>query len=176
VEAEGLSPSSASASNPLTVPFVEGSESFGIRIPDIDSATGKMRSLLEIGALARVDDRLLEIKESFLQTYRPDGSPQFSIRFPKATLDRFTRRLKSHGPVLIWTENFQLDGVSMELDTVSKEAVFDGRVEMVIYQLGASLPSLGQGDGGGEGGPSAPASRSPGEAESSPKRSGGGPN
>jgi hypothetical protein len=96
-----------------------------------------------IGALSRVDDRMLEVKESYLQLYRPDGSPQFSIRFPKARLDRFTRRLKSVDPVLVWTENFHLNGATMEVDTVSREAVFEGRVRMVIYQLGGVFPSVG---------------------------------
>lgn len=131
----------AAESAPISVPFVEGSESLGIRIPDIDSATGKMRSLLIIGTLARLDDRLLEIKESYLQTYQKDGSPEFSINFPKATLDRYTRRLKSTHAVSIWTENFSMRGDAIELDTVSKEAVFEGPVRMVIYHLKGAFPN-----------------------------------
>ncbi len=127
------------------MPFVEGSESLGIRIPDIDSATGKMRSWLIIGALARLDDRLLEIKESYFQTYQKDGSPEFSINFPKATLDRYTRRLKSTQAVSIWTENFSMQGDAIELDTVSREAVFEGPVRMVIYQLKGAFPDAREG-------------------------------
>lgn len=146
-QTKGLSPDPGQKSEnmaPLTVPFVEGSESFGIRIPDIDSASGKMRSLLVIGALSRVDDRLLEVRESFLQIYRRDGSPEFSINFPKATLDRYTRKLKSTREVSIWSENFELEGESMELDTVSREAFFEGPIRMVLYQFKSAFPDLTQ--------------------------------
>lgn len=149
-QTQGGPPPAVSQPAPLSVPFIEGSESLGIRIPDMDSATGKMRSLLIIGALSRLDDRLLQINESYFQTYQKDGSPEFSINFPKATLDRFTRKLKSTQAVAIWTENFSMQGDAVELDTVSREAIFEGPVRMVIYQLKGSFPDARNGAGAGE--------------------------
>ena len=117
---------------PMSIPIVQGYDSFGLTIPDLDE-TGKLRSVFAIGAVSRVDDRKVEIRKSFLETYKEDGSPDFSIDLPKATLDRFTRVLVAKVPVTIRREAFEVHGASMEFNTMTREGGLGGPVKMVIY-------------------------------------------
>jgi hypothetical protein len=121
---------------PLVIPLVAGYDSFGLHLPDHDSE-GRLRSLFVIGAISRVDDRNVEMRESFLETYGEDGSPEFSIELPKATLDRFTRVLVAKTPVTLRKVEFELKGASLEFNTVTKEGGVGGPVQMTIYNPGA---------------------------------------
>ncbi len=117
---------------PLVIPLVQGYDSFGLNIPEYDTA-GNLRSLFAIGAVSRVDDRLVEIRESFLETYKEDGSRDFSIELPKAQLDRVTRMLVAKIPVVVRRAEFELRAASLEFNTYTKDGGFGGPVEMVIY-------------------------------------------
>lgn len=117
---------------PLAIPLVQGYDSFGLNLPDHD-LQGRLRSLFVIGAMSRVDDRNVEIRESFLETYADDGSPEFSIDLPKAVLDRFTRVLVAKTPVTLRKAEFELKGASLEFNTVTKEGGLGGPVQMTIY-------------------------------------------
>lgn len=117
---------------PLAIPLVQGYDSFGLNLPDHDPQ-GRLRSLFVIGAMSRVDDRNVEIRESFLDTYADDGSPEFSIDLPKAVLDRFTRVLVAKTPVTLRKAEFELKGASLEFNTVTKEGGLGGPVQMTIY-------------------------------------------
>lgn len=121
---------------PLSIPFVEGYDSLDLKIPDFDSTTGVLKSFFSIGALRRLDDKHVEIRQSFVGLYKPDGSVDLSVDVTKASLDRFTRKLTSRVPVIIWSDEFQITGATMELDTVSKEAKLGGPVRVLIYQAG----------------------------------------
>jgi hypothetical protein len=122
---------------PLAIPLVQGYDSFGLSLPDHD-LEGRLRSLFVIGAISRIDDRNVEIRESFLETYAEDGSPEFSIELPKATLDRFTRVLVAKTPVTLRKAEFELKGASLEFNTVTKEGGLGGPVQMTIYNGVAS--------------------------------------
>ena len=117
---------------PLSIPLLQGYDSFGLSVPDHD-ATGRLRSLFVIGAISRVDDRTVEIRDSFLETYRENGGLDLSIEMPKANLDRFTRVLASKTPVVIRRDEFELKGATMEFNTLTREGGMGGAVEMVIY-------------------------------------------
>ncbi|MEI7774190.1 MAG: hypothetical protein WCK17_05400 [Verrucomicrobiota bacterium] len=117
---------------PLSIPLLQGYDSFGLSVPDHD-ATGRLRSLFVIGAISRVDDRTVEIRDSFLETYRENGGLDLSIEMPKANLDRFTRVLASKMPVVIRRDEFELKGATMEFNTLTREGGMGGAVEMVIY-------------------------------------------
>jgi hypothetical protein len=119
-------------SAPLSIPLVQGYDSFGLNLPDYD-LQGRLRSLFVIGAISRLDDRNVEIRESFLETYGEDGSPEFSIDLPKAILDRFTRVLVAKTPVTLRKAEFELKGASLEFNTVTKEGGLGGPVKMTIY-------------------------------------------
>jgi hypothetical protein len=119
---------------PLSIPFIEGYDSLDLKIPDFDSTTGALKSFFSIGALRRLDDTHLEIRQSFLGLYKPDGSVDLSVDVTKASLNRFTRKLSSSVPVIIWSDEFQVTGATMELDTVSKEARLGGPVRVLIYK------------------------------------------
>ena len=119
---------------PLSIPFIEGYDSLDLKIPDFDSTTGALKSFFSIGALRRLDDTHLEIRQSFLGLYKPDGSVDLSVDVTIASLDRFTRKLSSSVPVIIWSDEFQVTGATMELDTVSKEAKLGGPVRVLIYK------------------------------------------
>lgn len=129
---------------PMAIPIVQGYDSFGLSIPDLDEA-GRLRSIFVIGAVSRVDDRNVEIRDSFLETYKDDGSRDFSIELKKATLDRFTRVLVAKVPVTIRREEFEVRGESMEFNTTTREGGLGGPVKMVIYNgLGGDVvPSSG---------------------------------
>jgi hypothetical protein len=127
---------------PLAIPLVQGFDSFGLNLPDYDPE-GRLRSLFVIGAISRVDDRNVEIRESFLETYGEDGSPEFSIELPKALLDRFTRVLVANTPVTLRRAEFELKGASLEFNTVTKEGGLGGPVQMTIYSAGP-VPSSKQ--------------------------------
>jgi hypothetical protein len=120
------------ASQPLVIPLVQGYDSFGLSLPDHDPE-GRLRSLFVIGAISRIDDSRVEIRESFLETYALDGSPEFSLELPKAILDRFTRVLVAKTPVTLRKAEFELKGASMEFNTVTKEGGLGGPVQMTIY-------------------------------------------
>jgi hypothetical protein len=111
---------------------VQGYDSFGLNLPDHDQE-GRLRSLFVIGAISRVDDRNVEIRESFLETYGEDGSPELSIDLPRAVLDRFTRVLVAKTPVTLRRAEFELKGASLEFNTVTKEGGLGGPVQMTIY-------------------------------------------
>lgn len=119
---------------PLSIPFIEGYDSLDLKIPDFDANTGALKSFFSIGALRRLDDKHVEIRQSFLGLYKPDGSVDLSVDVTKASLDRFTRKLSSRVPVIIWSDEFQVTGATMELDTVSKEAKLGGPVRVLIYK------------------------------------------
>jgi hypothetical protein len=116
----------------MSIPIVQGYDSFGLTIPELDEM-GKLRSVFAIGAVSRVDDRNVEIRNSFLETYKEDGSRDFSIDLPKATLDRFTRVLVAKVPVTIRREEFEVHGASLEFNTMTREGGLGGPVKMVIY-------------------------------------------
>lgn len=105
-----------------------------LKIPDFDSTTGALKSFFSIGALRRLDDKHVEIRQSFLGLYKPDGSMDLSVEVTKASLDRFTRQISSQVPVIIWSDEFQITGATMELDTVSKEAKLGGPVRVLLYK------------------------------------------
>ena len=119
---------------PLSIPFIEGYDSLDLKIPDFDASTGALKSFFSIGALRRLDDKHVEIRQSFLGLYKADGSVDLSVDLTKASLDRFTRKLSSRVPVIIWSDKFQVTGSTMELDTVSKEAKLGGPVRVLIYK------------------------------------------
>lgn len=126
---------------PLSIPLLQGYDSFGLSLPDHD-ATGRLRSLFVIGAISRVDDRTVEIRDSFLETYRENGGLDLSIEMPKAKLDRFTRVLASKTPVVIRREEFELKGATMEFNTLTREGGLGGAVEMVIYNGVSVAPEV----------------------------------
>ena len=126
---------------PLAIPLVQGFDSFGLSVPDHD-LEGRLRSLFVIGAISRLDDTNVEIRESFLETYAEDGSPEFSLELPKATLDRFTRVLVAQTPVTLRKADFELKGASLEFNTVTKEGGLGGPVQMTIYNgAGVAAPA-----------------------------------
>lgn len=130
-----------SALLPMAIPIVQGYDSFGLSIPDLDE-TGRLRSLFVIGAVSRVDDRRVEIRDSFLESYALDGSKDFSIELPKATLDRFTRVLVANVPVTIRRQEFELHGDAMEFNTLTREGGLSGAIKMVIYNgIGGAKPA-----------------------------------
>jgi hypothetical protein len=121
--------------SPLSIPFVEGYDSLGLKIPDFDPVSGALKSWYSIGTLRRLDDKIVELRDSYLELYKTDGSKEVSMDLPKASLDRFTRKLESKVPVFIWSDDFHITGATMELDTVSKEASLGGPVHVLIYQF-----------------------------------------
>jgi len=127
---EGAAP--VAETSPLTIPLVQGYDSFGLNIPDLDEA-GRLRSIFVIGAVSRVDDRSVEIRDSFLETYKDDGSQDFSIDLKKATLDRFTRVLVAKVPVTIRRQEFEVRGETMEFNTTTREGGLGGPIKMIIY-------------------------------------------
>ena len=121
--------------SPLSIPFVEGYDSLGLKIPDFDPVSGALKSWYSIGTLRRLDDKIVELRDSYLELYKTDGAKEMSMDLPKASLDRFTRKVESKVPVFIWSNDFQITGATMELDTVSKEASLGGPVHVLIYQF-----------------------------------------
>ena len=121
--------------SPLSIPFVEGYDSLGLKIPDFDPVSGSLKSWYSIGTLRRLDDKFVELRDSYLELYKSDGSKEVSMDLPKASLDRFTRKVESKVPVAIWSDDFHITGATMELDTVSKEARLGGPVHVLIYQF-----------------------------------------
>jgi hypothetical protein len=141
---------------PLVIPLVQGFDSFGLSVPDHD-LDGRLRSLFVIGAISRIDDTNVEIRESFLETYAEDGSPEFSLELPKATLDRFTRVLVAQTPVTLRKADFELKGASLEFNTVTKEGGLGGPVQMTIYNGGAvAAPAKASSSPSGKAVPPAP--------------------
>ncbi len=138
---------------PINIPLVEGSPGLFLRIPDLDSS-GQMRSLFVIGEVSKLDDRNVEIRDSFFETYKDDLSRDFLIEMPKATLDIYSKVLVAKVPVTVWRQEFQLRGASMEFDTETREGGLGGPVEMIIYN--------------GFGGDSSPAAKRP-EAQEAAK-------
>jgi hypothetical protein len=84
----------------------------------------------------------VEIRDSFLETYKDDGSRDFSIELKKATLDRFSRMLVAKVPVTIRRQEFEVRGESMEFNTTTKEGGLGGPIKMIIYNgLGGETAS-----------------------------------
>ena len=129
---------------PLSIPLVPGYDSFGLTIPDHDEA-GHLRSMFVIGAVSRLDDRRVEIRETFLETYKQDGSKDLCVDLPKATLDRFTRILSTSHPVRLRRDEFELKGASLEFNTLTRRGELNGPVEMTLYNFRGASMSAGPG-------------------------------
>lgn len=123
---------------PLAIPLTQGYDTFGLTIPDLDK-DGRLRSQFVIGAISRVDDATVEIRDSFLETYREDGSPDLSIELPKAILNRFTRVLVAKTPVVIRRQEFEVTGASLEFNTNTRDGGLGGPVQMTIYNGSGTL-------------------------------------
>lgn len=128
---------------PLAIPLVEGFPSFGLRIPDMDDK-GRLRSIFVIGAVSRVNDREVQIKESYLETYGEDGSRDMGVELPEARLDLVSRVLVAKVPVTIRRDEFEVTGATMEFNTLTKEGGFGGPVKMRIFSSGEGEAGFGK--------------------------------
>ena len=123
---------SEAAKHPFPVPV--GHDSKGLKLPSF-GPDGKLKMLFNIGVANRVDEDNVEMKDTQVQTYDEDGSPEMDIALPTSTFNLKTRVITTQQEVNITREDFDLTGHTMEFNTETRAGKLGGGVKMIIFNL-----------------------------------------
>ena len=126
----------------FTVPIPVGHDAKGIRLPSFDR-DGKLNMMFSIELAMRVDEDHLDMKNTFLETYTNDGTPDLSVQMTTSVLDLNTRIVTSKDPATVRRQDFEITGDKMQFNTKTHAGVFTGNIRMIIYNL---QKSAGEGD------------------------------
>ena len=119
----------------MAFPVPVDHESKGIKLPTFwpDGQTPKM--IFNIGSGTRIDEDNVNMKDTSVQTYKEDGSPEMDISLPTSSFNLKTRVISTKQDVLITREDFELSGHTMEFNTETRAGTLGGGVKMIIYNL-----------------------------------------
>ena len=123
-----------SESTKLTFPVPPGHGSKGLKLPSY-GPDGKLKMVFNIGVANRVDEENVEMKDTQVQTFSEDGSPEMDIALPTSTFNLKTRVITTQQEVNITREDFDLTGHTMEFNTETRTGKLGGGVKMIIFNL-----------------------------------------
>jgi len=123
-----------SESTKLAFPVPIGPPSKGVKLPSF-GPDGKLKMVFNIGVANRVDEENVEMKDTQIQTFSEDGSPEMDIALPTSTFNLKTRVITTQQEVNITREDFDLTGHTMEFNTETREGKLGGGVKMTIFNL-----------------------------------------
>jgi lipopolysaccharide export system protein LptC len=121
-------------STKLAFPVPIGPPSKGVKLPSF-GPDGKLKMIFNIGVANRVDEDNVEMKDTQVQTFNEDGSPEMDIALPTSTFNLKTRVITTQQEVDITREDFNLTGHTMEFNTETREGRLGGGVKMIIFNL-----------------------------------------
>ncbi|HYR57315.1 MAG TPA: LPS export ABC transporter periplasmic protein LptC, partial [Chthoniobacteraceae bacterium] len=118
----------------ISVPVPPGHDAKGLVIPYRDGA-GKlqMRFTMEFGK--RVDPDHMDMTQLLIETFDDQGKSEMSIDLPQSILNLATRIISTENGVTIKRSDFELEGQTMQFDTMTRQGHLGGKVHMLIYNL-----------------------------------------
>ncbi len=125
----------ADANGPkLNLPLVAGHPATGLKIPYTDGK-GKLQMIYYIGTATRLNEDLVDMKDSKVETYNDEGEVEMTVDLPVSQLNLNTKIVTSDTKTTIKREDFTVTGDSVKFNTVSKQAALVGHVHMIVYDL-----------------------------------------
>ena len=113
------------------IPLATGHEAKGVILPDYDSQ-GRLRGKFEAGTAHRIDDDHIGFRDLKIQTYTEEQKPDLQIDLRTSILNLKTRVLTSQERTLVKRADFNIEGDSVQFDTVARTGRLIGNVKMVI--------------------------------------------
>ena len=129
-------PKAGKVRQPKEIPFPLPIGKFGhdIKIPQAD-ITGQILQVLKSGKITRLDNERVEMHETNIDLFHPDGKEDFHVVLPDSILNLKTQIISSDHPVTVRTDDFELTGERMQFNTVDRTGELQGHVHMVIRNL-----------------------------------------
>ena len=118
---------------PFPVPV--GHDAKGVKLPTFWPDGQTLKMVFNIGIGARIDEDNVNMKDTSVQTYKEDGSPEMDINLPVSSFNLKTRVISTKQDVVITREDFELSGHTMEFNTETRAGTLGGGVKMIIYNL-----------------------------------------
>ena len=121
---------------PKEIPFPLPIGKFGhdVKIPQAD-ITGQILQMLQSAKITRLDNERVEMHETNIDLFHPDGKEDFHVVLPDSILNLKTQIISSDHPVTVRTDDFELTGERMQFNTVDRTGELQGHVHMVIRNL-----------------------------------------
>ena len=121
------------------IPLPVGHEAKGLVLPDYD-AEGRLRGRFEAGLARRINESSVELKDLKVTTFTLDNKPELQIAMSQSLLDLNTRLLTSQHRTTVRRNDFQIEGDSMQFDSIARKGTLTGNVKMVIMGQSGLLP------------------------------------
>ncbi len=115
----------------IPFPLPVGTSGHGIKIPQMDVA-GQLLQMVRSTKITRLDNEHVEMHETNIDLFHPDGKEDFHVVLPDSILNLKTQIITSDHPVTVRTEDFELTGERMQFNTVDRTGELQGHVHMVI--------------------------------------------
>ncbi len=118
----------------FSFPLPPGESANGAKIPQLGMA-GELLSQMMAAKITRLDNERVEMHETKIDLYHPDGKEDFHVVLPDSIFNLKTNVISSDHPVIIRTQDFELTGERMEFNTVDRTGELQGHVHMVIHNF-----------------------------------------
>lgn len=118
----------------LDLPLVPHIPSTGLKIPYKD-AKGNLQMIYYIGTATRLNDDVVEMKETKVESYNDEGEVAMTVDLPVSELNLKTRIVTSQTKTTITREDFTItgDGVKFDTNPDHRVASLVGHVRMIVY-------------------------------------------
>ena len=116
----------------MDLPVPKGQPQKGVKVPFYDS-TGKLKMRFEIGIGTWLDEANIKMEKLRVEIFKEDGTTDFDIDLPDATLNKATKELTSQTNVKVKTAQYEITGHNMTFNIETKTGELGGGVKMTIY-------------------------------------------
>ena len=110
----------------------EGRKNLKVRIPGFDS-TGRTSSLVTAATMTRVNPHELFSEVMRIDLYSKEPKDNVRIDLKTGTYHMDNKMLTSNDRSKVSRSDFQIEGDSMEFDTVNSQGRMTGNVQMIIH-------------------------------------------
>lgn len=118
----------------LSFPLPPGESANGFKLPQLGMA-GELLSQMMAAKITRLDNEHVEMHETNIDLYHPDGKEDFHVVLPDSIFNLKTNVITSDHSVTVRTQDFELTGERMEFNTVDRTGELQGHVHMVIHNF-----------------------------------------
>ncbi len=122
----------AKENDEMEMPVPKGQPQKGVKVPLYDSA-GKLKMRFEIGIGTWLDEANIKMEKLRVETFKDDGTTEFDMDLPDATLNKKTREITSQTRVTVKSSQYEITGNSMTFNIETKSGTLGGGVKMIIY-------------------------------------------
>ncbi len=116
----------------MDLPVPKGQPQKGVKVPFYDS-TGKLKMRFEIGVGTWLDEANIKMEKLRVETFKEDGTTEFDMDLPDATLNKTTKEITSQTNVTVKTAQYEITGHNMTFNIETKSGALGGGVKMIIY-------------------------------------------